>query len=150
MSRYGVFSGLYFPVFGLNTGKYGSEEIPYRSSHRRCSVKKGVLGNFAKFTKKHLCQSLFFDKVVGLKSAILLKKRLWPRCFPVDFAKFLRTPFYRTLLGDCFCFFTQCYLHSLIYTYLHLLVPTYVPLYYYTNLTKLIKYGKYRNYEEIF
>ena len=34
-----------------------------RSSHRRCSVKKGVLKerNFAKFTRKHLCQSLFFN-----------------------------------------------------------------------------------------
>ena len=26
MSKYGVFSGPYFPVFGLNTGKYGPEE----------------------------------------------------------------------------------------------------------------------------
>ena len=38
-----------------------------RSSHRRCSVKKGVLGNFAKFTGEHLCQSLFFNKVAGLR-----------------------------------------------------------------------------------
>ena len=31
-----------------------------RSSHERCSVRKGVLRNFAKFTGKHMCQSLFF------------------------------------------------------------------------------------------
>ena len=37
----------------------------YRSSHRRYSVKKGVLRNFEKFTGKHLCQSHFFNKVVG-------------------------------------------------------------------------------------
>ena len=36
-----------------------------RSSLQRCSVKKGVLRNFAKFTGKHLCQSLFFNKVAG-------------------------------------------------------------------------------------
>ena len=36
-----------------------------RISHRRCSVKKGVLGNFAKFTGKHLCQRLVFNKVAG-------------------------------------------------------------------------------------
>ena len=30
-----------------------------------CSVKKGVLKNFAKLTGKHLCQSLFFNKVKG-------------------------------------------------------------------------------------
>ena len=35
------------------------------STHRRCSVKKRVLRNFAKFTGKHLCQSLFFNKVAG-------------------------------------------------------------------------------------
>ena len=33
-----------------------------RSSRRRCSVRKGVLRNFAKFTGKHLSQSLFFNK----------------------------------------------------------------------------------------
>ena len=27
--KYGVFSGPYFPVFGLNTGKYGPEKPPY-------------------------------------------------------------------------------------------------------------------------
>ena len=74
-----------------------------RSSHQRCSMKKGVLRNFAKFTGKHLCQSLFLNKVAGLRSllqknlwhpATLLKKRLWHRCFPVNFAKLLRTPFF--------------------------------------------------------
>ena len=70
-----------------------------RSSQRRCSLRKGVLRislrkgilrNFAKITGKHLCQSLF-----------LIKKRLWHVRFSVDFAKFLRTPFYKTPTGDC-------------------------------------------------
>ena len=55
--------------------------------------KKCVLRNFARFTGQHLCQSLFFNKVEGLRPASLFKKRLWHRCFPVNFAKFLRTPF---------------------------------------------------------
>ena len=46
----------------------------YRNSHQRCSIKTGVLKNFAKFTGKHLRQSLFFNKVVGLSLATLLKK----------------------------------------------------------------------------
>ena len=29
MSKYGVISGPYFPVFGLNTEKYGPEKSPY-------------------------------------------------------------------------------------------------------------------------
>ena len=62
----------------------------FRSSHRRCSVKKCVLENWAKFTGKHLCQYFFFNKVAGLT---LLKKRIWHSYFSVNFAKFLRTPF---------------------------------------------------------
>ena len=38
-----------------------------RSNHKRCSIRRGVLKNFAKFTGKHLCQSLFFNKVAGLR-----------------------------------------------------------------------------------
>ena len=34
---------------------------------------------------------------------IVLKKRLWHKCFPVNFVKFLRTPFYRIPLNDCSC-----------------------------------------------
>ena len=60
---------------------------------QRCSCKKGVLRNFAKFTGKHLCQGLYFDKVGGVRPVTLLKKRLWHRCFRVNFVKFLRTPF---------------------------------------------------------
>ena len=42
-------------------------QMTIRSSHQRCSVRKGILRNFAKFTGKHLCHSLFFNKVVGLR-----------------------------------------------------------------------------------
>ena len=55
-----------------------------RSIQQKCSVKKGFLKNLAKFTGKHLCQSLFINNVAD-----------W--CFPVNFAKFLRTS-----LDDCF------------------------------------------------
>ena len=34
----------------------------FRSSHRRCSVKKGVLKNFTKFIGRHLCWCLFLVK----------------------------------------------------------------------------------------
>ena len=66
-----------------------------RSSRREVFYKKGVLRNLGKFTGKHLWQSLFSItlQALGLRPATLLKKRLWRRCFPVNFAKFLRTPF---------------------------------------------------------
>ena len=50
---------------------------------------KRVLRNFPKFTGKHLCQSLFFNKVAGLRH----------RCSTVNFAKFLRTPFFQNTSG---------------------------------------------------
>ena len=69
------------------------------SSHQRCSMEKGVLKNFTKFTEKHLCQSLFFNKAAGLRPATLLKKRLWHRYFPVKFVKFLRASFLQNVSG---------------------------------------------------
>ena len=51
-----------------------------RSSHPEVSCKKVVFKNFAKFTGKHLSQSLF-----------LLNKRPLHRCFLENFAIFLRT-----------------------------------------------------------
>ena len=114
--RIRTFSGSYFPPFGLNTERYG---VPLRiqpecrkirtrktpntntfhavfpntipvtvvfmlkfRSHLRCSIKKVFLKNFAKFT------------------GTLFKKRFWLRCFPVNFAKFLRTPFLQYTSGQ--------------------------------------------------
>ena len=73
-----------------------------KSSYRRCSFKKGVLKKFAKFTGKHLYWSLFFHNVTSQKLATLLKERLHYRCFPVHFAKFLRTPFSENTFGRLF------------------------------------------------
>ena len=64
-----------------------------RSSLPEVFCKKGVLRNFGKFRGKHPCQRLFLNKVAGHKPATLSKKRLWHRCFLVNFAKFLRTLF---------------------------------------------------------
>ena len=44
----------------------------FRNSHRRCSVRKDVLGNFAKFTGNHACQNPFFNTVAGLRSLLLV------------------------------------------------------------------------------
>ena len=38
--------------------------------------KKGVLKNFANFTGKHLCWSLFSNNVTGLRTCSFIKKRL--------------------------------------------------------------------------
>ena len=93
--------------------------------------KKSVFRSFEKFTGKHLCQSLFFNKVFikqlylvtgfcvvvtfafnnssyiprRIRPATLLKMRLWQLiCFPVDFTKFLRIPFLQNTSDSYFCF----------------------------------------------
>ena len=51
---------------------------------------KPILNDFAKFTGKHMCQSLFFNKAVGCN---FIKKETLAQVFFVLFAKFSRTPF---------------------------------------------------------
>ena len=48
--------------------------------------KNVALKNFAKFTEKHLYQSLSFIKVAGLRPATLLKKTL-AQVFSCEFCK---------------------------------------------------------------
>ena len=79
-----------------------------RNSHRRCFARKGVLRNSTKFSRKHLCQNLFFNKVADLRPVTLFKKRLWQRCFHVNFTKFLRTSF----LQNISLFFSQNFSNS--------------------------------------
>ena len=51
----------------------------------------------------HIFFVLIFWLTLKLKINSNLKKRLRYRCFPVTFAKFRRTRFYRTPLDNCFC-----------------------------------------------
>ena len=67
----------------------------FRSSHQRCSISKGVLRNFSKLTGKHLCQSLFFNKVAGLRP--LLKKRL---VFSCEFYEISKNTFFTEHLWE--------------------------------------------------
>ena len=60
----------------------------YRSSRPKVFCKISVLRNFTKFRGKHLCQSLFFNKVAGQRRSP--EKKRW---FSVNFEKFWRTSF---------------------------------------------------------
>ena len=54
-----------------------------RSSHRRCSVKRGVLRNFMKFTGKYLCLRFFFN---------FIKKQSLAQMFSCDSCKISNKP----------------------------------------------------------
>ena len=72
--------------------------MPYRSSHRRCSVRKGVLRNFAKFTGKNLCHGLFVNKVVGL-ACNFIKKETLAQVFSREFCKISQNTFLQNTSG---------------------------------------------------
>ena len=52
-----------------------------------------------KFTRKHMCRSLCFDKVTICRSATLLETRLQRSCFLMNFPKFVNTPFLQNTTG---------------------------------------------------
>ena len=58
----------------------------------------------ALFIEHHLWWLLlyFFNKVAGLKTSNVIKKRLQHRYFPAKFAKFLRALFSQNISGGCF------------------------------------------------
>ena len=64
-----------------------------KSSHQWCSVKKGVHRNFAKFTGKHLCQSLLFNKVAG-GSCNFIKKETLTQVFSCEFCENSKNTFF--------------------------------------------------------
>ena len=71
----------------------------FRSSRKQIFFKTGVIKNFAIFTGKYLCGSLFL--------LVSSQKRLQHRCFPVNIAKFLGIPFLQNTSSGCFCQFDK-------------------------------------------
>ena len=78
----------------------------FRSIHQRCSVKKRIPRNFTKFTAKHLCQGLFFNKVSD-RPATLLKETL-AQVFTCEFCDISKNTFlHKTPLVDTSVIFTS-------------------------------------------
>ena len=66
-----------------------------RGSHRRCSARKDFLRNFVTFTRKHLCQSLFFNNVAGLRPEKFIKKEALGQVFSCEFCEVSKNTFYK-------------------------------------------------------
>ena len=76
------------------------DTITCRSSHRRCSVEKGALKNFANFTGVYLCWSVFLIKFVKY----FVKKRLQHMCFLMKLAKLLRRSILKNICEELFLY----------------------------------------------
>ena len=82
----------FLPLIGiwiLSPLSFLSEAVAQRCYVKRCSV-------------KHLCQSLFFNKVTGLRLATLLKKVSGTGVFLRILRNFQKHLFYRTPPDECF------------------------------------------------
>ena len=70
-----------------------SFQVDVRSSRPEEFCKKGVL-EILQNSQENTCGRNIFNKVTGLSLTILFKKSLLHRCFPENFANFLRTQFF--------------------------------------------------------
>ena len=75
-----------------------SQKQPFRTSHRRCSIKKVFL-KILQISQENTFVGVSFNKVVGLKACNFIKKRLQHKCFPVNNVKFFRTAYFIEHLG---------------------------------------------------
>ena len=75
-------------------------------------LKLGFLKNFVNSTGKHLCCSLFLIKLQTSYNSITKRLQHW--CFPVKFAKFLRTLFFREEFQLLLLRFKSCFQRSLV------------------------------------
>ena len=84
-------------MIGASSISLGSLRMRSQKQPPEVVYKKSVLRNFAKFTGKHLCQSLFFNKVEG-SACNAVKKESLVRGFSCEFCKISKNTFsHRTL-----------------------------------------------------
>ena len=79
--------------FIFSISHFSSLETEYTEVAVCSCFKIGVLKNFAIFTGKHLCWSLFLIKYPAFRATTLLKED-FNTCFSANIAKFLRIMFY--------------------------------------------------------
>ena len=75
---------------GVKDSKYRFDFVIFTSSHQRCSIKKAVL----KITQ--------YSQENAFSPANFIEKRIQHRYFPVNIAKFLRTPILKNICERLF------------------------------------------------
>ena len=132
----------------------------FRGNRAQMFFKIGVLKRFANFTGKHLCWSLFL-KNLQAEGLQLHKRRLQHRCFPVKFAKLLRTPFltehlrwvllhlrwlllyfFKKVLLNSF-FWQPCYDVLIIFSSRHIVWCIKSRTRLFINLSSIVRFSKY-------
>ena len=72
----------------------GSDQDEPQKQPPKVFCKKDGFRNFAKFTGKHMCQSLFFNKVAGLQPCKIIKKETLAQVIPCKFCEISKNTFF--------------------------------------------------------
>ena len=119
---------VYTSLFALSCLYLFTLTYLYRNSHPEVFLRKGVIKICSKFTGEHPCRSVISIKLHSNFIEITLRHE----CSLVNLLYIFRTPFSKNTSGRLLLFI-------LVFS-----------LYYYMKLRKLIKFGKYRNNDEMF
>ena len=84
-----------------------SHDLNERNSQQRCCVKKIIFENFAKFTGKHFCWSLFLSRS---QACNFIKKETPTKVFSGDFAKFWKSLFLQNAFGRLLLQWSGCWI----------------------------------------
>ena len=101
-------------------GRRCCEKTFFRSSLPEVFSKKGVLKSFAKLTGIHLCQSLFFNEVVGLRQLYVYVHDLR------SFYSHIKVPLQTSINGHYKFVYIYLYLYISISIYLYLSIYIYI------------------------
>ena len=91
-----ILSYLILHYFSFLLRQHWQEKNQKQKQPSEVFIENAALKNFGIFTEKHLCWSLFLIK---MQACNFIKRRLQHGCFPVNIAKFLRTPILKNIYG---------------------------------------------------
>ena len=89
-------------------GNFSKHGLHIYASPKKCKAvvrryfSKQVFLKVSQISQENTFAAVPFNKVTGLKAWNFIKKKLQHRCFPVKFAKCLRTYFLQNTSGGCF------------------------------------------------
>ena len=102
----------FFKSFSTNCPSFSSAKkrfVSNSSSHRRCFVKNICFKKFCNIQRETTVLESLFNKAACLQTCSFIKRRLQHGRFPVNIAKFLRTPTWRTSTNGCVWFDKKSY-----------------------------------------
>ena len=81
------------------SSQFSEKVFTEAATHRRCSLKKVVVKNFANFTEKHLCWSIFLTKLRAF-SLQFIKKETPAQAFSCEGCKTFKNTHFESILKN--------------------------------------------------